>query len=120
MFADGEQDLALRRKRLQEGKEVGKRTAGPLRLRSGQALHCATPDFLSRLVALASFLRLSLRKAAHAAISGAAWQEIRVRSGRDDNGMTKEGWRFTLAWVRSMDRAQRNDFRPEQGPGERV
>jgi hypothetical protein len=37
----------------------------------------ASPDFLSRLVALANFMRLSLRKAAHAAISGAAWQEIR-------------------------------------------
>jgi hypothetical protein len=35
------------------------------------------PDFLSRLVALASFLRLSLRKAAHPGMSGAAWQEIR-------------------------------------------
>jgi hypothetical protein len=30
-------------------------------------------------------MRLSLRKAAHAAMSSAAWQEIRVRSGRDDN-----------------------------------
>jgi hypothetical protein len=29
-------------------------------------------------------MRLSLRKAAHAAMSSAAWQEIRVRSGRDD------------------------------------
>jgi hypothetical protein len=27
--------------------------------------HCATPDFLSRLVALASFIRLSSWKAAH-------------------------------------------------------
>jgi hypothetical protein len=37
------------------------------------------------LVALARFLRLSLLKAAHAFVSSAAWQEIRVRSGRDDN-----------------------------------
>jgi hypothetical protein len=37
----------------------------PIRLRSGQALHYATPDFLLRLVALASFMRLSLPKAAH-------------------------------------------------------
>ena len=30
-----------------------------------RSLHYATPDFLSRLVALASFMRLSLLKAAH-------------------------------------------------------
>src|ERR1700678_4648724 len=29
-------------------------------------------------------MRPSLRKGAHAALSSAAWQEIRVRSGRDD------------------------------------
>jgi hypothetical protein len=29
---------------------------------------------------LANFLRLSLLKAAHAVVSSAAWQEIRVRS----------------------------------------
>jgi hypothetical protein len=29
-------------------------------------------------------MRLSLTKAAHVAMSSAAWQEIRVRSGRDD------------------------------------
>ena len=29
-------------------------------------------------------MRLSLTKAAHVAVSSAAWQEIRVRSGRDD------------------------------------
>jgi hypothetical protein len=38
----------------------------------------AAPDFLWNLVALANFMRLSLRKGA----SSAAWQEIRVR--RDD------------------------------------
>jgi hypothetical protein len=37
------------------------------------------------LVALAIFMRLSLTKAAHVAMSGAAWQETRVCSGRDDN-----------------------------------
>jgi hypothetical protein len=37
------------------------------------------------LVALSNFMRLSLRKGAHAALSSDAWQEIRVRSGRDDN-----------------------------------
>jgi hypothetical protein len=36
-------------------------------------------------VALVHFMRPSLRKGAHAALSSAAWQEIRVRSGRDDN-----------------------------------
>jgi hypothetical protein len=36
-------------------------------------------------VALANFMRLSLLKAAHAVVSSAAWQEIRVRSGRNDN-----------------------------------
>jgi hypothetical protein len=43
-------------------------------------------DFLSGLVASASFMRLSLRKAAHAFLSKAAQPEIRVRSGRDDKG----------------------------------
>jgi hypothetical protein len=57
----------------------------PIRLRSGQALHFAPPDFLWNLLASANFMRLSLRKGAHAALSSAVWQEIRVRSGRDDN-----------------------------------
>jgi hypothetical protein len=35
-------------------------------------------------------MRLSLRRGAHAALSSAAWQEIRVRSGRDDNSFTTE------------------------------
>ena len=39
------------------------------------------PDFLWNLVALANFMRLSLRKGAHVVVSSAAWQEIRVRSG---------------------------------------
>ncbi|MGB8535595.1 MAG: hypothetical protein WCD57_04220, partial [Acidobacteriaceae bacterium] len=47
-------------------------------------LRCATPDFLLMLVALANFMRLSLLKAAHAVVSRSAWQEIRVRSGRND------------------------------------
>jgi hypothetical protein len=33
------------------------------------------------LVPLADFMHLSLRKGAHAGVSSAAWQEIRVRSG---------------------------------------
>ena len=51
-----------------------------------RSLHCATPDFLLTLVALVNVIRPSLRKGAHAALSGAAWQEIPVRSGRDDKG----------------------------------
>jgi len=50
-----------------------------------RSLRSATPDFLLTLVALVRFMRPSLRKGAHAALSSAAWQEIRVRSGRDDN-----------------------------------
>src|SRR5450631_2707412 len=38
-------------------------------------------------VALANIMRLSLKKGAHAALSSAAWQEIRVRSGRDDKSV---------------------------------
>jgi hypothetical protein len=38
------------------------------------------------LVALADIMRLSLKKGAHSALSSAAWQEIRVRFGRDDKG----------------------------------
>src|ERR1700677_340036 len=34
-----------------------------------RSLRCATPDFLSRLVALAGFMRLSLLKAAHVAVA---------------------------------------------------
>jgi phosphatidylserine/phosphatidylglycerophosphate/cardiolipin synthase-like enzyme len=57
----------------------------PLALdKNRQSLHCATPDFLLNSVGSASFMRLSSRKAAHAALSTAAQQEIRVRFGRDD------------------------------------
>ena len=52
-----------------------------------RSLRYATPDFLLVLVALAKFMRLSLLKAAQAVVSSAAWQEIRVRSGRDDNSL---------------------------------
>ena len=50
-----------------------------------RSLHYATPDFLLDLVALLQFMRPSLRKGVYAALSSAAWQEIGVRSGRDDN-----------------------------------
>ena len=42
--------------------EPEEKAAGPL--------HYATPDFLSSLVALANFMRLSLRKAAYVAVVG--------------------------------------------------
>jgi hypothetical protein len=50
------------------------------RKRNSRSLHYAPPDFLWNLVALAHSMLLSLTKAAHAAMSSAAWQEIRVRS----------------------------------------
>src|ERR1700723_2919489 len=58
-----------------------------------RSLHYATPDFLLTLMALVRFMRPSLRKGAHAALSSAAWQEIRVRRGRDDNS----SWKLHLA-----------------------
>jgi hypothetical protein len=61
-----------------------------------RSLHFATPDFLLTLVALVHFMRPSLRKGAHAALSSAAWQEIRVRFGRDDK---VEGGAFSRHWL---------------------
>jgi hypothetical protein len=65
------------------------------------------------LVALANFMRLSLRKAAHAATSSAAWQEIRGRSGptarrgsRDDKG---EGGDFYQEPLDRMGRKKLQD-----------
>jgi hypothetical protein len=43
-----------------------------LMVRSPVVFGPRTPDFLSRLVALANFMRLSLMKAAHAVVFGAA------------------------------------------------
>jgi hypothetical protein len=42
------------------------------------------PGFPVEVGGLRDFMRLSLMKAAHVVVSGAAWQEIRIRSGRDD------------------------------------
>jgi hypothetical protein len=36
--------------------------------RNRRSLNCATPDFLSSLMALAGFMRLSSRRGAHAAL----------------------------------------------------
>jgi hypothetical protein len=65
-------------------------------LRNCRSLHSVTPDFLLELVALSQFMRPSLRKGAYAALSRAAWQEIRVRFGRDDKG---EGGAFSKEWL---------------------
>jgi hypothetical protein len=73
--------LAGRGRRFPGATNISK--TGPLNCRS---LHYATPDFLLDLVTLIYFMRPSLRKGAHAVLSGAAWQEIRVRFGRDDKG----------------------------------
>jgi hypothetical protein len=51
-----------------------------------RSLHSATPDFLWNVVALVHDMRPSLRKGAYAVLSSDAWQEIRVRFGRDDKG----------------------------------
>jgi hypothetical protein len=70
------------------------------------------------LVALMSFLRLSLMKAAHVALSGAAKQEIRVRFGRDDKGEGEasmesgcwtEGVFITLGGPQAHERSGRRD-----------
>jgi hypothetical protein len=45
---------------------------------SSESFGRAFPDFLSKLVALMKYMRLSSRKGAHADLSGVAWQEIRV------------------------------------------
>jgi hypothetical protein len=67
--------------------------AAPARLlqieENRRSLHSAPPDFLSRLVALANFMRPSLGKGAHADLFSEAWQEIRVRFGRDDKFMER-------------------------------
>ena len=80
------------------------------------------PDFLWDLVAPVSFMRLSSWKGAHAVLSSAAWQEIRVRAShpwrfcavippltchrksapRDDKG---EGSAHLSSRYRRMDRA---------------
>jgi hypothetical protein len=44
------------------------------------------------MVALANFMRPSLGKGAYVALSSAAWQEIRLRSGRDDNFVARIGF----------------------------
>jgi hypothetical protein len=59
------------------------------------------------LVALLQFMRPSLRKGAYAALSSAAWQEIRVRSGRDDKGVRQL---ITNKWVTKLSDETSLDF----------
>src|ERR1700728_561420 len=86
--------------------------------RHSRSLHYAPPDFLWNLVALMHFMRPSLRKGAHLALSSAEWQEILVRSGstagrdrRDDTSVWDVG-----IWYRSIrvgGGAHRRFLRPE-------
>jgi hypothetical protein len=55
-----------------------------------RSLGCAPPDFLSRFMALMHFMRLSLRKGAQAALSSAAWQEIRVGMTKGEGGTSMD------------------------------
>src|SRR5580692_19014 len=52
------------------------------------------------------FMRLSLTKAAHMAMSSAARQEIRVRSGRDDNSFARTLW--YSSWEKQQLALKRN------------
>jgi hypothetical protein len=86
----------------------------PIRLRShgkpgqaGQAL--GSPDFLWNLVALANFMRLSLRKGAPVVLSSAAQQEIRVRS---EVVTFLSGWQFFLGTP--TDQSMTLSSRPER------
>src|SRR5580698_1318930 len=84
-----------------------------------RSLHYATPDFLLILVALMHFMRPSLRKGAHAAMSCAAWQEIRVRSGRDDNS----SWKLYLMFPNKIvipSEAEGSAVRPSGFPNSEV
>jgi hypothetical protein len=67
-------------------------------LKERRSLHYATPDFLLVLVALANVMRPSLLKAAHAVVSDAARQEIRVRSGRDEQ-LTGTQRSVVVRWI---------------------
>ncbi len=69
-----------------------------------RSLHFATPEFLSRLVALANFMQLSLMKAAHVDLSDMAKQEFgyatvgmtNLLGGRDGKFAWGTGWQICL------------------------
>jgi hypothetical protein len=70
-------------------------------------------------MALSDFMRPSLRKGAHAALSSAKWQEIRVRSGRDDNS----SWKVYLAFPNKIvipSEAEGSAVRPSGFPNSRA
>jgi hypothetical protein len=107
-------------------------TTGEPARRNRRSLHCATPDFLSKLVALADIMRLSLTKGARAVLSSPAWQEIRVRFGRDDNSLSGRNsvfpgrlWDFLAADLSSRPKpaetSPQNELssRPERSVAER-
>jgi hypothetical protein len=67
------------------------------------------------LVALANVMRLSLMKAAPVVASRAAWQEIRVRFGRDDNfGLRTE---FSVSTKGPPNRRSLGFARDDKGKG---
>jgi hypothetical protein len=59
-------------------------------------------------MALLVVMRPSLRKGAHVALSSAAWQEIRVRFGRDDTS----GWDPTAQSKQERSFLIRGKFAP--------
>jgi hypothetical protein len=79
-----------------------------------RSLHFAPPDFLWNLMASARSMRLSSRKGAYAASSSAARQEVRVRSGRDDNSVAKTGVLHNRAVVNSRQPQSNLSSRPKR------
>jgi hypothetical protein len=77
-------------------------------------LHCAPPDFLSKLVALIDIIRFPLRETASVVLASAAKQEIRVRYGRDDKGRG-----VALVGVVSGMGRNRSPFQPSEPRGSR-
>jgi hypothetical protein len=64
------------------------------------------PDFLLDFVALIQCMRLSSRKGAHAVLSSAAWQEIRVaRLFRPTLADANMGHPSGSVWPRTVDSA---------------
>src|ERR1700689_3618868 len=86
--------------------------------RSGnrRSVHYATPEFLWSLVALANFVRLSLRKAAHAVLSKVVQHEIRVRSVENHCPQRLKPHQFCLLYVRAEARTLQPIFMHLDGP----
>src|ERR1700722_12343752 len=66
-----------------------------------------TPDFLSSLLALANFTRLSLMKAAHAGLGGRPVQEIRIRGpktmGAAQRSLSLDYRQISICFHKSID-----------------